>query len=79
MEIEIGKWGNSLAVRIPGPFAKQLELKNGMKLNVSLVDGAILIRPPHKKYTLDELLSGITPDNLHHETDWGEPAGRESW
>jgi antitoxin MazE len=27
---------------------------------------------------LEELLSGVTVDNLHDETDFGEPVGRET-
>ena len=37
MHTQIGKWGNSLAIRIPGPYAKDLNLKEGMELEVSLV------------------------------------------
>ena len=34
MHTQIGKWGNSLAVRIPGIYAKDLHLKEGMDLDV---------------------------------------------
>jgi hypothetical protein len=29
------------------------------------------------KYDLKELLSGITPDNIHPEVDWGPDVGKE--
>jgi len=29
--------------------------------------------------TLDELLAGITPENLHGETPTGDPQGSETW
>ena len=80
MHTQIGKWGNSLAVRIPGTYAKDLEWADGMELEVALVEGGILLRPRRcQHYTLDELVAGITPENIHGETDWGEPVGRESW
>jgi antitoxin MazE len=79
MTTQVGKWGNSLAVRIPGPYAKDLDLKEGMELDVSLVEGGLLLRPKQKPYTLDDLVKGITPENIHGETDWGEAAGREAW
>jgi antitoxin MazE len=79
MQIQVGKWGNSLAVRIPGPYAKDLALKEGMEIEVSLVNGGLLLRPRPASYTLDELVAGITPENIHGETDWGPPVGRESW
>jgi antitoxin MazE len=79
MHTQIGKWGNSLAIRIPGPYAKDLDLKEGMELDVLLVEGAMLLRPAPKQYTLEELVSQITPENRHEQTDWGEAVGRESW
>jgi antitoxin MazE len=79
MHTQVGKWGNSLAVRIPGAYAKDLDLKEGMELEVSLVDGNLVLRPLPTQYTLKELLAQITPENLHEETDWGPPVGRESW
>jgi antitoxin MazE len=79
MQTQIGKWGNSLAVRIPGAYAKDLDLKEGMDLNVSLVEGGLLLRPHSKEYSLDELVSKITPENTHEETTWGEALGRETW
>lgn len=30
-------------------------------------------------FTLDELLTDITPDTLHGETSTGEPVGKEVW
>jgi antitoxin MazE len=79
MRTQVGKWGNSLAVRIPGAYAKDLGLQEGMDLDVSLANGALMLRPGRKEYTLEELIEQITPENLHGETDWGPAAGRESW
>jgi antitoxin MazE len=77
MITQIGRWGNSLAVRIPGIYAKDLDLKEGMELDMSLVEGGILLRPRPSGYTLEELVAGITAENVHGETDWGEAVGRE--
>ena len=79
MQTQIGKWGNSLAVRIPGAYAKDLGLADGMDLEISLHNGALLLRPPKQEYSLEELVAQITPENLHEETDWGPAVGRESW
>jgi antitoxin MazE len=79
MQAQIGKWGNSLAVRIPGTYAKDLDLTEGMELDVTVVEGGLLLRPRRQAYTLDELVARITPENVHGETDWGEAVGRESW
>jgi antitoxin MazE len=42
-------------------------------------DGSIVLRPRHRKYSLDELVARIKPSNRHRETDWGTPQGKESW
>ena len=33
------------------------------------------VRPD--RYDLDQLLAGVTPDNLHDEADFGNPVGKE--
>ena len=30
-------------------------------------------------YKLDDLLKGITEDNIHEEIDFGRPEGKEAW
>jgi antitoxin MazE len=56
-----------------------MNLKEGMDLDVSVADGGIVLRPASRTYTLEELIRGITPENRHGETEWGEAVGRESW
>ena len=76
----VTKWGNSLGVRIPSALAKQIELTEGMQVGISIVDGKLVIQPEHRhKYTLDELLDGMTPENCHSEVEMGEPVGNEIW
>lgn len=79
MTTQVGKWGNSLAVRIPGAFAKELELDDGAEIEITRVSGGLFLRPAKREYTLDELLSQVTPENIHGETDWGKAVGREAW
>ena len=79
MNAQVGKWGNSLAVRIPGSYAKELNLEEGVELEMTRVDGGLLLRPRKREYTLDELLQQINPENIHGETGWGTAVGREAW
>jgi antitoxin MazE len=79
MQTQVGRWGDNLAIRIPDAYAKELGLKEGMDLAVSVVDGALLLRPGHREHSLDELVDDIMPENLHQETDWGSRTGCESW
>ncbi len=80
MNTHIAKWGNSLAVRIPKGIAEHAALHEGDTLEVSVTeDGALVLRPARRQYSLEELVSGITPENRHLETDWGLPVGGEAW
>jgi antitoxin MazE len=46
MNIQISKWGNSMAVRIPARFIKQTQLKDGDRVEVTLSqDGYLIIKP----------------------------------
>ena len=46
MNLQIAKWGNSLAVRIPADYVRQIGIKEGDRLEVHLgVDGALNLRP----------------------------------
>jgi antitoxin MazE len=75
----INRWGNSLGVRIPLPVANELGFKIGTVVDVTIEDGKAVISPVKKKYTLAELLEGVTPDLIDGEYDWGQPVGNEAW
>jgi antitoxin MazE len=77
---QLAKWGNSMALRIPKPVADAAKLRAGDELELA-VDGpgSVSIRKSKKKPTLEELLRGIRAENIHSETVWGEPVGRELW
>jgi antitoxin MazE len=75
----INRWGNSLGVRIPLPVANELGFKIGTVVDVTIEDGKAVISPIKKKYTLSELLEGVTPDLIEGEYDWGQPVGNEAW
>ena len=47
MNIRVSKWGDGLALRIPDAFIKEIQLKDGDIVEVTLsIDGALVIRPP---------------------------------
>ncbi len=74
------KWGNSLALRIPTSFAAEARLAEDTPVELSLVDGRLVIQPlAQAEPTLDELLAGVTDENLHGEWDTGPAVGREAW
>lgn len=73
------KWGNSLAVRIPKPFAEGAGLRPSAEVEVSLEKGEVRLKPVRPRWELRQLLSGVTKKNLHSEVDSGPAVGRESW
>jgi len=80
MEITIKKWGNSLALRLPRSTTQKYALKSGSKVSMSEEKRGIIFRPVTKKCpSLKELVDMITPKNIHKETDWGKPQGKEIW
>lgn len=46
MDLQIAKWGNSLALRIPSEIVRRLGLREGATVQAQLtVDGGLSIRP----------------------------------
>jgi antitoxin MazE len=76
---QVAKWGNSLGLRLPKSVAREAQLDVGDTVDVSVDNGAIVIRPSRPRYSLDELVRRITPKNRHDESDWGGPLGDEVW
>jgi antitoxin MazE len=79
MKTQVGKWGKGLAVRIPGGLARELDLAERMELEMTRVNGGLLLRTRRRAYQLEELLAQIKPENIHGETDWGTAVGGEAW
>jgi len=79
MKTRVQKWGNSLAVHIPKAFAEEAGLRANAAVELSLIDGALVVQPVAPPLPLDELLRGVTDDNLPGEWDTGPAAGKEVW
>jgi antitoxin MazE len=84
MKIEFAKWGNSLAVRIPAALAQEVGAREGKPAEITVENGALILKPvtrrkKRRRYTLEELLKGMTKQNVHPETEWGPPRGKEVW
>ncbi len=78
MLTKVQKWGNSLAVRIPSAFAKEIGLSPDTKVELKIENNKLVIIPDKKEH-LEKLLEQITPENVHSEVDWGGKVGKEEW
>ena len=85
--VNVRKQGSAAVITIPDIVMKKLDISAGSTLELDISNGAFIARPvrnpTRRRYTLNELLRGITPETmaaLQEATHWareGEPAGRE--
>jgi antitoxin MazE len=78
MKGTVQRWGNSLAIRVPRAYARDLGVEEGSEVELR-VDGPSLVVTPSSTPSLDALLAAITAENLHAEIDSGPGKGREAW
>jgi antitoxin MazE len=80
MKTRVQKWGNSLALRIPKSFAVEAGLFVNASVELTVVERSLVVQPvAAAPATLDELLRGITKDNLPGEWDTSSAVGKEVW
>lgn len=80
MRTKVVKWGNSLGLRIPKTFAEEVHVAEGSLVELTVVDGRLVIQTTNQNnYTLESMLANINDENLHSEIDAGEPVGLEQW
>ena len=69
-----------MRTRIQKSFAVEADLAQDSVVEVSLVDGKLLVAPvPMVTVTLEELLAAVTEQNLHREVETGPSVGLEVW
>lgn len=79
MKSRLGKWGNSLGLRIPKDAVEQLGLTPQAIVECQVQAGKLVIEPVQAlpELSLEELLAeGVEPAE---EIDWGKPEGEEVW
>ena len=79
MKTTVQKWGNSLAVRIPRPFAEEVNLEENSTVDLSVRGGKLVIVPAEPELTLEALVQAISDDNRREEFATGKAVGREIW
>lgn len=79
MESQIKRYGYDLALTIPPALALAMGLRVGSVVHLTIAANKLVITPQPEPSLLDEMLAGITPQNLPAEHDFGPAAGREVW
>jgi antitoxin MazE len=77
MRAQIGRWGNSLALRIPKHLADALRIGEGTAVAIGVEDDRLVLVPSVSAPTLEDLLARITPASLPDEGADDAPVGRE--
>lgn len=77
MHISVKKWGNSASIRIPASIMRSTNLHIDEVVDIHEENGRIIIEVIKPDYNLEQLLSDITPENLHAEVNFGEAIGKE--
>lgn len=80
-KVKLGKWGNSLGVRIPKNIARALSFTEETEVKLITSGSRLIVEPiqRQKKYTIEELLQDTKPENVHQEIEWGKSVGQEWW
>jgi len=77
MQVQVARWGNSLGVRIPKDIANRVGLTEATRVEMEAEGDRIVISVSRPRYSLDELLKGVTPEAMREAFDWGPDVGRE--
>jgi antitoxin MazE len=77
--VQIAKWGNSSAIRLPKAVLDELGLQPGQSVQLSVKDGKGIIEPVRsKKVTLEWIVSEMDrlgPENTPETVEWGTVPG----
>lgn len=80
MRVSVKKWGNSAAVRIPAAVLETAQLHFDQEVDIRAEEHRIVIEPLRENtYKLEDLVAGITSENVHEAVDFGLPEGKEAW
>ena len=65
-------------MRIPSAFAHEARIEHNTEVELTLQEGKLTIVRVGE-LSLEELLAGVTEDNLHGEFETGPATGNEGW
>jgi len=70
MKVQVAKWGNSTAVRLPKAVVKQLGLAPGMTLDVSIDGAGVKLEPDLNDADASSDVSGGRPEPYPVTLEW---------
>ncbi len=79
MITKVKKWGNSLGVRIPRPFANKANIEDGTEIDIEIKGQNLILKSTKPVYNLNKLVSKISDKNRHLEIITSQKIGKEIW
>ena len=80
MRVQIKRWGNSAALRLPSSIMSAAALTIDQPVEVREEDGRVVIEPIRgSAQSLASLLDAMTPETFHEAIDFGQARGEEIW
>lgn len=79
MITKVKKWGNSLGVRIPKPFANKANIEDGTEIDIEIKGQNLILKSTKPGYNLNKLVSKISDKNRHSEIITSQKIGKEIW
>jgi len=76
---KIQKWGNGIGLRVPQAIANSASLRAGSEVELTVVNGRLVVAPVDEDLSLEEMLDRVTDENRHGLIDWGPAVGKEAW
>ena len=77
MQAEVSRCGEDLVLRFPDEITTQAKLHEGQPVEVVIEGNRIIIVPKHARYTLADLLEGLSPRLMREAFDWDAEDSRE--
>ena len=80
MQLKVESWNGGLALRIPDPMVTAARLQPESVVDIILQDGRLVVTPVRTMANrLNDLLAGVSDENIHEEVATGSAVGREAW
>ncbi|BAP85351.1 transcriptional regulator/antitoxin, MazE [Paucilactobacillus hokkaidonensis JCM 18461] len=79
MSLNISKWGNSMAIRLPKNILDEFNLEEHDKLSVQIVNNKIVLKPENPQTSIQKLLVGYDKNQTYpfDVVDKGGTVGEE--
>ena len=81
MKVQIAKWGNSAAVRLPKSVLEEMGVSPGSELNLVVEGRELRLSPARKRRTIEDIVEEMKrlggADYDHGQNVWPDPI--EDW